>query len=82
MQVKPFFKKHKLPLITGLLGGIGGFVYWKYVGCLSGTCPIQSVWYWSTLWGATVGYLVGDMIKDYVTKRKQKSDERSVQNDN
>lgn len=82
LRMKQFIRNYRLPLITGTVGGIGGFLYWKYVGCLSGTCPIQSVWYWSTLWGATVGYLVGDMIKDYLTKREQKKNERTVQNDN
>ncbi len=57
-----------------IVGAVGGFLYWKYVGCLSGTCPIQSVWYWTVLWGSAMGYLVGDFIGDILEKRKKKED--------
>lgn len=63
-----------------LLGGIGGFLYWKYVGCSSGTCAIKSVWYWSTLWGAALGYLLGDLVNEVILKIKEKrtKDDREV----
>ena len=63
-----------------LIGAAGGFVYWKFVGCLSGTCPIRSVWYWSILWGGSLGYLLGDLINDFIVKRKRKemNDERKI----
>lgn len=71
-------KEKRLSLVFLLLGGVGGFLYWKYVGCLSGTCAIKSVWYWSTLWGAALGYLLGDLINDIskrvLKKRKDKHD--------
>ncbi len=73
-----FIRKNRLPLIFGVLGATGGFLYWRFVGCLSGTCPIQSVWYWSTLWGTAVGYLIGDTIKDFINKREKKKNERTV----
>ncbi|MCE4566424.1 hypothetical protein INQ51_19040 [Maribellus sp. CM-23] len=74
-------KQKKIALIFLVLGAIGGFLYWKFVGCTSGTCAIKSVWYWSTLWGAAVGYLVGDFINDLlvrVKKKKEKKDDREV----
>uniref|UniRef100_UPI00321723CB DUF6132 family protein n=1 Tax=uncultured Draconibacterium sp. TaxID=1573823 RepID=UPI00321723CB len=67
------FKQKKLALIFLVIGAIGGFLYWKFVGCTSGTCAIKSVWYWSTLWGAAVGYLVGDFISDILKKREKKN---------
>jgi hypothetical protein len=76
--MKDFLRKNRLPLIFGIAGATGGFLYWRFVGCLSGTCPIQSVWYWSTLWGGAVGYLAGDMIKDFLIKREKKRNERTV----
>ena len=69
-----FIRNNKWPLLLTLTGGAGGFLYWKFVGCTSGTCPIQSVWYWSTLWGAVVGYLVGDFIRDVLQKRKKRDE--------
>ncbi|MBW6536658.1 MAG: hypothetical protein K0B11_16745 [Mariniphaga sp.] len=73
--MKEFLKGKSISLVFLAAGALGGFLYWNFVGCLSGTCPIQSVWYWSTLWGAAVGYLVGDFINDLVQKRKNKTEE-------
>jgi len=72
--MKELIQNKKLAIAFALVGALGGFLYWKFIGCTSGTCPIQSVWYWTTLWGAAVGYLVGDFINDFVQKRKKKSE--------
>ena len=79
--MKGFILKHKWALIAGLAGGIGGFLYWRFVGCLSGTCPIKSVWYWSTLWGAAMGYLLGDMVNDWIVRRKLRQNSQSADGD-
>lgn len=68
-------RKKRIALTFLVLGAIGGFLYWRFVGCTSGTCAIKSVWYWSTLWGAAVGYLVGDFISDLLEKRKKRKAE-------
>lgn len=52
-----------LTAIIGIvIGAIGGYVYYVKVGCVSGTCPITSNPYMSMLWGAAMGYLIGDMF--------------------
>jgi len=38
-----------------ILGAIGGYAYYYYVGCASGTCPIQSDPVIMTLYGAGMG---------------------------
>jgi hypothetical protein len=38
-------------------GAILGFGYYKLVGCRSGSCPITSNPYASTLFGAVMGFL-------------------------
>lgn len=40
-------------------GAILGFGYYKLVGCRSGSCPITSNPYISTLFGAVMGFLAG-----------------------
>jgi hypothetical protein len=72
MDIKEIFKSKRIQIIFLLIGAMGGFLYWRFVGCTSGTCAIKSVWYLTTLWGAAMGYLVGDFINDIVQKRKKK----------
>ncbi len=41
------------------LGALGGFAYYYFVGCVSGTCPITSNPYISTGYGALMGAVLG-----------------------
>ncbi len=78
--MKDFIRKNSFVIIFSAAGAIGGFLYWKYVGCQSGTCPIKSVWYLSTLWGLAFGYLSGSIIKDLVVKIREKKMARDQNN--
>jgi len=40
-----------------VLGAAGGFAYYRFVGCSSGTCPITSNPWISTGYGALMGAL-------------------------
>lgn len=54
----------KMPSIIGvLIGGILGFLYYKFVGCRTGTCPITSNPWMSIVYGAIMGYLVISMFE-------------------
>jgi len=74
MDMKGLFQTKRIQIIFLLVGAVGGFLYWRFIGCTSGTCAIKSVWYWTTLWGAAMGYLVGDFINDIIQKRKKKGE--------
>lgn len=41
-MIKTFIKRYKFTLLGILLGGIGGYLYWFFIGCTTGTCPITS----------------------------------------
>lgn len=59
-----FFNFIPLVTIIGLVvGAIGGYIYYTEIGCNSGTCAITSNPYMSILWGAAMGYLLGDMFR-------------------
>ena len=75
--MKLFLKNKILQIVFALAGALGGFLYWKFVGCESGTCAIKSVWYWSTLWGVVVGYLIGDFMVDIVQKIKKRKNKKN-----
>ncbi|HEY5955448.1 MAG TPA: DUF6132 family protein [Polyangiaceae bacterium] len=40
-------------------GAVSGYLYYRLVGCRSGTCPITSSPVTSTLYGAVMGLLLG-----------------------
>ncbi len=57
-QKMEFIKKHKLTIIGILVGAIGGYLYYYFVGCASETCAITSKPLNSTLYGAMMGALL------------------------
>jgi len=61
--MKEFIKKYILRITGIVAGGIGGFAWYYFVGCTSGTCPITSNPYISILWGTVMGYLVAELFK-------------------
>ena len=77
--MKEFIRKHIVSIIFAVAGSIGGFLYWKFVGCTSGTCIIKSVWYFSTLYGLVLGWVTGGLAEDIILKfKKTKKYEREV----
>lgn len=64
------------------IGAIGGWLYWRFVGCSTGSCPIQQNWMMMTLWGGTMGYLLGDMIPPPKTSTTEENKENSTTNNN
>ena len=56
-------KKYMLYIIGALVGAAAGFMYWKYVGCVSGTCKITSSPVNSTIYFALMGTLFFGMFK-------------------
>jgi hypothetical protein len=41
-----------------LLGAAGGYLYYRFVGCKSGVCPITRNPWISTIYGAVIGALL------------------------
>ena len=64
-------KKYLPEIIGTIAGAAGGFLYWKYVGCVSGTCTIKSNWYLMVPWAAVLGYLAGSVAGDIIRKRRK-----------
>lgn len=52
---------HLVLFIAG--GGALGYAYYRFIGCASGTCPITSNPYISTIYGAVMGYLMSGGLK-------------------
>lgn len=50
--------KYKSTLLAIGIGAVGGYLYYYFVGCASGTCAITSSPVNSTLYGALMGGLL------------------------
>jgi len=66
--MKAFLKKNILTIIGVPLGALAGFLYWKFVGCNSGSCAITSNPYNSTIYGAAMGGLLFSIFKNNKNK--------------
>ena len=60
--------KNKLTIAGVLLGALGGYLYYVFVGCASGTCAITSSPTISTLYGAFMGGLLFSMLEKQTQK--------------
>jgi hypothetical protein len=58
-----FVRKHILYFIGIALGAIGGYLYYYFIGCASGTCSITASPVNSTLYGALMGGLLLNLFK-------------------
>lgn len=61
--MKKWMANNWLYVAGSLAGGIGGWLYWKFVGCTTGTCPITSKPLNSTLYFAVMGALFFSIFK-------------------
>lgn len=56
-------KKYKLTLIGTLVGAAGGYAYYYFVGCASGSCAITSSPVNMTIYGVLMGGLLFSMFE-------------------
>lgn len=59
--------------VAAILGGVAGYAYYYYIGCVSGTCAITSNPYISTGYGMLIATLLID---------KSKNEKKEVENGN
>lgn len=69
--MKEYIKKHFLIISFVLSGAIAGFLYWRFIGCMSGACMIKSKWYLSTLYGMLFGYVAGSLLEDLIARSRK-----------
>ncbi|NCC47073.1 MAG: hypothetical protein EOM16_08575 [Bacteroidia bacterium] len=63
------FKKEWLLIAGGITGAIAGYLYWFFIGCNSGSCPITSSPLNSTLYGIVLGALFFSLFKKKESKK-------------
>lgn len=73
MSYKSFLQRNFGMFFFVTLGLIAGFLYYKYVGCVSGTCAITANPIMSVLYGSILGGLFHSIITEIfipMSKRK------------
>lgn len=68
-----FIKKYILTLSGILIGSVAGYLYWKFIGCTSGTCYIQSNPVRMTLYGAMMGGLILNIFQPKTNQQKNEN---------
>ena len=72
--MKKWLLNNKLTVIGAVLGAIGGYLYYYFVGSASRTCGISSNPVTSTLYFAVLGGLVMNIIKPNDNNHKESTD--------
>lgn len=67
-MMKEFMRKYGLILLGIAVGTVAGFLYWRFVGCTTGTCPITSSPVNTSIWGAVMG---GLLLSSFKPQRKE-----------
>jgi hypothetical protein len=61
--MKNLIRRSKLYIAGSVFGGVAGYLYWKFIGCVTGSCAITSSPVTSTGYFAVVGALVFGLFK-------------------
>jgi hypothetical protein len=77
-SVKEFFKSWYFwkPFLGVISGGIGGFLFFYFVGCKSGSCAITSNPVSSILMGSFLGFFI---LSSPCLNRSKTTDEKQIE---
>ena len=67
--MKKFIQSKFWQILGGVIGALAGYIYWKEIGCSTGTCPITSKPLNSVVYFGVLGYFVSGTIKDFKVQR-------------
>lgn len=70
-----FIRKNWIVIVLTVAGLTGGYLYWRLVGCNTGSCPITSNWHSSVAFGGLFGFLLSDIVKDTVSSKNKGKEE-------
>jgi hypothetical protein len=59
-RLKEFFRSWRFwkPFLAVATGVLAGFLYYYFIGCNSGSCPITGNPYMSMIWGGLLGFFL------------------------
>lgn len=77
-MMKDFWRNQWLKIIGVLVGGLVGYIYYYYIGCVTGTCPITSNPFKMIIIGSLFGFLFFDLF----SKKKVPENVSNMSKDN
>lgn len=69
-----FIQSNFWQILGGIVGGIAGYIYYKEIGCSTGTCPITSKPLNSVIYFSVLSYFVTGTIRDFKAQRIKHKD--------
>ena len=75
-NMKKFIQNSGWQILGGIFGGIGGYFYWRDIGCATGTCPITSKPLNSIVYFAVLSYFMIGTIAKFREERIEKREKR------
>jgi hypothetical protein len=69
MNIRKVLKIAMIPV-----GALGGYLYYAYIGCASGSCAMASDGFFMTLYGGTLGYFIGGIFTPIKKKQEEVSE--------
>ncbi|MDD2530344.1 MAG: hypothetical protein PHN41_03865 [Bacteroidales bacterium] len=70
--MKNIFKQHWLLLLGVIVGTLGGYLYWHFIGCNNGNCPLTS----SPINSSIAGALLGGLLFTSFPQGKKNNDDK------
>jgi hypothetical protein len=71
--LKSWILNNKLYFIGAAVGAVSGYLYWKYIGCLTGSCAITSSPVNSTIYFAIIGALLFSIFRKQKRMKENES---------
>ena len=71
--MKKWIVMNRLYFIGAIIGGIAGFIYYRFVGCVTGSCPITSSPVNSSLYFGLFGAIVSGFFKKEALWKEKKN---------
>jgi len=69
--MKKLLRKNSLLIAGIIVGAIGGYIYWRTIGCSSGTCAISS----KPLNSMAYFAVFGGLLSGFFTKKEKPKEE-------
>ncbi len=70
--------KKYIVIFSGISAGvIAGYLYYFYVGCRTGACPLRANPYYNMLLGGLLGFIITDWIFSALNKKSSKTEKKS-----